>query len=67
MLLDDYVVTQGKAKACSFAGRLGREEGIEGLLFYFGRNSAAIVTNLDLDVVTETSCCRGEFVLAAIA
>jgi hypothetical protein len=53
MLLDDDIVSDGKAKASAFPGRLGREEGIEHLFPYFRRNAGAVVPNPDLYAVAD--------------
>ena len=45
MLLDDDVVTDREAKAGALSGWFGREEGIEHLLLYIGRNAGAVITN----------------------
>ena len=57
MLLDDDVVTDGKAKARAFTGWLGCEERIEHLLLRFGRDAGAVVAYPDLDAVAEASGC----------
>jgi hypothetical protein len=46
MLLDDDVVTYGKAKSGALASGLRREERIEDPLLYLGRNAGAVVANL---------------------
>src|SRR5262244_1350505 len=53
MLLHNDVVTDGEPKPGSFSGRLGCEERVEHLLFYFRRNSGAIVPDCYFDPVTE--------------
>ena len=58
MLLNDDVMADRKAEACALACGLCGEERIEHALPHVGRNPAAIVTNPDLDAVTEV-LCRG--------
>ena len=53
MLLHDDVVAERQAKPGAFAGRLGREEGIEHLLLHLRRNAGAVVADPDLDAVAE--------------
>ena len=53
MLLDDDVVTDGKAKPRALADGLGREERIEHLFLHLGRNAGAVVANPDFDAVAE--------------
>src|SRR5262249_30104613 len=53
MLFHDDVVSDGQAKASAFSGRFCREEGIEHLFPYFGRNARAIVANPDLNFVAK--------------
>jgi hypothetical protein len=53
MLLDDDVVTNGKAQPSSFAGRLCRKERIEQLLLHFGRNSSAVVADAYFNAVAK--------------
>jgi hypothetical protein len=53
VLFHDDVMAHRKTKSGAFTGRFGCEEGIEYLLFYFGRYSGAIVTDADLDLVTK--------------
>ena len=53
VLLDDNVVAQRETKTRSFAGGLGRKEGIEHLFLHLGRNAAAAVTDPDLHAVAE--------------
>ena len=48
MLFDDNIVTDGEAKAGSFADRLGGEERIEHPFFHLGWNAGAVVANPDL-------------------
>lgn len=54
MLLHNDVVAHGKAKSGTFAGQLGREEWIEYLFFYIGRNARAVVTDADFHRIAET-------------
>jgi hypothetical protein len=51
VLLDDDVVTNRKAEASTFSGWLSREEWIEHLLLYVGRNTAAVVVDPDFNAV----------------
>src|SRR5215831_8747325 len=53
MLLDDDVVANGKAKAGTFSGRLGREEWVEHLFFYLRWHAGAIVTDPDFYAVAK--------------
>ena len=68
MLLDDDVVTDGKAKPGSFSGGLGREERIEHLFLHLGRNAGAVVADPDFHAVTEVlgRGSKGRLVVAAI-
>ena len=59
MLFHDDVVAHGKAKSGAFTRRLGCEEGIEYLHFYFIRYPGAIIADADLDFITKI-LCRGE-------
>jgi len=52
-LLDHYVVADGEAKPSAFPGWLCREEGIEHLFPYVGRDASAIVAYPDLHTVAE--------------
>ena len=66
MLLDDDVMTDGKAKSRSFADGLGREERIEHFLLHFGRNPRAIVADPDLHAIAEVfGCGRKGWLIAA--
>ena len=67
MLLHDDVVSDGQAKASTLAGRLCREEGIEHLFPYFGRNAGAVVANPDLNSVAKVLCRSRKGWLIAIA
>jgi transposase len=60
MLLDNDVVTDREAEPGAFPGGLGREEGIEHLVFYLGRNAGAVVANPDLHPVAEIFCRRSK-------
>src|SRR6476619_1134351 len=53
MLLDDDVVSDGKAEAGAFSGWFGCEEGIEHFLLNLGRNADAIVANRNRHAVAE--------------
>ena len=53
MLLDDDVVTDGKAEPSPFSGRLCRKERVEHLFLHFGWNASAIVANPDFNAVAE--------------
>ena len=53
MLLDDDVVTDGKAQSGPFTGRFGREERVEHLLLHLGRNAGAVVANPDFYAIAE--------------
>src|SRR5215467_3369786 len=57
MLLDNNIVTDGQTKSGAFAGRLGREEGIEYLFLHVWRNAGAIVPDCYFDTVTQVSGC----------
>src|SRR5581483_3215116 len=49
MLLRDDVVADREAEPGAFAGRLGREEGLEQLVADLSRDAGAVVAHLDLD------------------
>ena len=53
VLFHDDVMAHRKTKSGAFTRRLGCEEGIEYLRFYFVRYPDAIVADADLDLVTE--------------
>src|SRR5207245_603848 len=53
MLLDDDVVTDGKAKPRTFTRRLGREERVEHLFLHLGGYAGAVVADSDFDAVAE--------------
>src|SRR5215471_14363014 len=61
------VVGDGQAKASAFSSRFCREEGIEHLFPYFGRNAGAVVPNPYLYAVAEVLCRGSECGLIAIA
>src|SRR5262249_29299073 len=61
MLLDNNVVTDRQTKTGALSGGFCREEGIEHLFLHLGRYAHAIVTNPDLYLISETSCCYGQF------
>src|SRR5262245_26717554 len=67
MLLDDDVVSDGQAKAGTLTRRFCREEGIEHLLLYLGRNAGAVIANSDLNFVAKVLCHRHYGWLIAIA
>ena len=60
MLLDHYVVADGEAKSSTFTRWLGREEGVEHLLSYVGRDARAIVAYPNLHAVAEAFGCSGD-------
>ena len=66
MLLDSDVVTNGEAKASTFASRLRCEEGIEHLFPDLGRNAVAIVTDRDLYSIADVLCGRPKGRLKAL-
>src|ERR1700681_303886 len=66
VLFHDDVMAHRKTKSGAFTRRFSREEGIEYLLFYFGRYSSAIVTDADLDLVTKILRRGGQRRLEAI-
>jgi hypothetical protein len=53
MLFDDDVVADGRAKSGALSSGFSREEGIEYLLLYVGRNAGAVIANPDLYAVAE--------------
>jgi hypothetical protein len=55
-----------KTQSGAFTRRFGREEGVEYLLLYFGRNSGAIVADEDLNFVTNILRRGGQCRLEAI-
>ena len=67
VLFHHYVMAHRKTKSSTFACGFGRKEGIEYLLFYFGRYSSAIVTNADFNFVTKISCRSGQSGFEAVA
>src|SRR5262245_27689391 len=56
VLLDDDVVTDGKAEAGAFASRFGGEEGIEHLFFHIRRNTGAVVADRDFHTIAKILC-----------
>src|SRR5260370_408136 len=66
MLFHDDVMAHRKTKPGAFTRRFGREEGIEYLLFYFGRYSSAIVADADLHLVTKILRRGGQRRLEAV-
>ena len=54
VLLDDDVVTDGKAGASSLARGLSREAWIEHLFFHIRRNADAVVANTDFNAIAKT-------------
>ena len=58
MLLHDDVVSDGQAKASALSSGLCREEGIEHLFLYLGRNADAVIANSDLNFVAKVLCRR---------
>src|SRR5262249_50744010 len=58
MLLDNDVMTDREAQSSPFSGRLGREERIENSFLHMGRNTAAVVANSDLHLVSKVFCRR---------
>ena len=53
MLLDDDVVTDGKAQSSPFTGRLGRKERVEHLFLDLGRYTSAVVADPDFDALAK--------------
>src|SRR5215831_18733005 len=53
VLLGYDLVAYRQAEPCTFAGRLGREEGLEQLLPVLRRNANAIVAHPDFDAFAE--------------
>jgi hypothetical protein len=53
MLLHDYIVSNGQAKASALSSRFCRKEGIEHLFPYFRSNTHPVVANRDLYAVAE--------------
>jgi hypothetical protein len=52
-LLHDDVVSDGQAKAGALSSGFCREEGIEHLFPYLGRNAGAVVANPNLNFIAE--------------
>src|SRR5246500_2165518 len=71
VLLGDGLITYRQAKSRTFAGRLGREEGLEEFLAVLMRNANAVVTDPDLDAFAELAGrdlqCGPESTVAALA
>src|SRR5262245_26130518 len=67
MLLHNDVVTDGESESGSFSGRLRCEERIEDLVFYFGWNTRAVITNPDFHKIAKASCRGHQSWLIAIA
>ena len=53
MLLDDDVVTDGKAEPCALSGRLGRKERVEHLHLHFGRNTSASIAKPNFPTIAK--------------
>ena len=53
VLLDDDVVSDGKAKASAFAGRLGGEKRVEHLVFHVRRNTRAVIADPDFHTIAK--------------
>src|ERR1700722_1188277 len=51
VLLDDDIVTHRQTEPGAFAGRLGREERVEHLVPYLGRDADAVVADADFNLV----------------
>src|SRR6516162_5881427 len=67
MLLHNDVMTDGQAEASAFPGRLGREEGVEHLVPYLGRDASAVIAYPDLHTITKVSgCSRQRGLVAAV-
>ena len=58
VLLHNDVVSDGQTKAGALSSRFCCEERIEHLVPDLGRNAGAVVTNADLNFVTEVLCHR---------
>src|SRR5215475_565824 len=69
MLLDDDVVTDGEPEPGSFSGRLGGEERVEHLLFYFRWDTRAVIVNPDFHTIVKAPCRghQGWFIAIAIS
>src|SRR5690348_4425406 len=67
MLLDDDVVTDGKAEASPLSGRLGRKERIEYFLLQFGRNAGAVVADSNFHAISEVLGRRSQGGLVIIS
>src|SRR6476659_3444861 len=55
MLLDDDIVTDGKAKAGALSGRLGCEERVEHLLLHLGWNAGPVVADPDFHLIAKAA------------
>src|SRR5262249_15610281 len=55
MLFDNDIVTDGEPKPSSFSGRLGCEEGVEDLFFYFRWNTRAVIPNPDFHTIAKAA------------
>src|SRR5215470_15610841 len=53
MLLDDDVVTDGKAKACALSGWLSCKEWVEHLFFDVGRNTGPVIADTNFDTIAK--------------
>jgi hypothetical protein len=53
VLFHDNIMAHRQTKSGAFTRGFSREEGVEYLFFYFGRYSGAIVTDEDLNLVTQ--------------
>src|SRR5262245_49768111 len=56
MLFDNDVVTDGEPEPGSFSRRLGCEERVEHLFFYFRWNTRAVIPNPDFHPIAKASC-----------
>src|SRR5262245_25528298 len=53
VLFDDDVMADREAKAGAFSGRLSGEEWVKYLVFYFRRNTSAVISDRDFHSITE--------------
>jgi hypothetical protein len=53
MLLDDDVVTDGKAKACALSGWLSCKEWVEHLFFDVRRNTGPVIADTNFDTIAK--------------
>src|SRR5262249_36071639 len=67
MLFDNDIVGDGEAKASALSSGFCREERIEHLLLYLGRNARAVITNPDVYAVAEVLRRGGEAGFIAFA